>query len=39
MSLMKNEISVAGDKDAVAKAVAEIKKIHATMVWGGLGVG
>lgn len=40
MSLMKNEISVAGDKDAVAKAVAEIKKIHATMVWWGLiGVG
>ena len=32
LSLMKNEISVAGDKDAVAKAVAEIQKIHSTMV-------
>ena len=29
---MKNEISVAGDKDSVAKAVAEIQKIHSTMV-------
>ena len=32
LSLMKNETSVAGDKDGVAKAVAEIQKIHATVV-------
>ena len=32
LSLMKNEMSVAGDKDGVAKAVAEIQKIHATVV-------
>jgi predicted PilT family ATPase len=31
LSLMKNEMSVAGDKDGVAKAVAEIQKIHATV--------
>ena len=34
LSLMKNEMSVAGDKDSVAKAVAEIQKIHSTMVKG-----
>lgn len=27
-SLMKNEITVAGDKDSVAKAVAQIRKMH-----------
>ena len=32
VSLMKNEMSVAGDKDGVAKAVAEIQKIHANIV-------
>ena len=32
LSLMKNEMSVAGDKDGVAKAVAEIRSIHATIV-------
>jgi predicted PilT family ATPase len=31
LSLMKNEMSVAGEKDAVAKAVAEIQKIYATV--------
>ena len=29
---MKNEMSVAGDKEGVAKAVAEIQKIHANIV-------
>ena len=32
LSLMKNELSVAGDKDSVAKAVAEIQKIFADVV-------
>ena len=31
-SLMKNEISIAGDKECVAKAVAEVQKIHEAMV-------
>ena len=31
-SLMKNEITVAGDKDGVAKAVAQIRKIHDNVV-------
>ena len=31
-SMMKNDISVAGDKDSVAKAVAQVKKIWGEMV-------
>ena len=31
-SLMKNEITVAGDKDSVAKAVAQIRKMHENLV-------
>ena len=32
ISLMKDELTVAGDKDAVAKAVTQIKKIYEDMV-------
>ena len=32
ISMMKNEITVAGDKENVAKAVAQIQAMHANMV-------
>eukprot|EP00731_Ephydatia_muelleri_P015243 Em0008g963a len=38
-SLNKNEITVAGDKEAVAKAVAQIQKIYRDMVRAGLSLG